>query len=111
YDPHNTMSVPIPIHQNTYNDWQTRSQYFENIRSRIATMPEVVEAGISTNATPPSNGNNQRFEIFGQLSAENPEFLLNFIDPGYFSVLHIPLVEGRLWDRPEILRGAHLAVI
>lgn len=111
YEPHNTMSVPIPIHQNTYKDWQARSQYFENIRSRIAAMPEVVEAGISTNATPPSNGNHQRVEIFGKGSAENPEVSLNFIDQNYFSVLRIPMIEGRLWDRPEILRAAHLAVI
>src|ERR1700761_5175043 len=111
YDPHNVMSVPIPVHQNTYQDWQARSQYFENIRARIAAMPEVVEAGISTNATPPSNGNNQRIEIFGKGSAEAPEALINFIDSGYFSVLHIPMVEGRLWDHPEIMRGAHLAVI
>ncbi len=74
-------------------------------------MPEVVEAGISTDATPPSNGNNQRIEIFGKGSAESPEALINFIDSGYFSVLHIPMVEGRLWDHPEIMRGAHLAVI
>jgi putative ABC transport system permease protein len=111
YDPHNTMSVPIPIHENTYNDWQSRAQYFETIRARIATMPEVVEAGISTNATPPSSGNNRRIEIFGKGSAENPEALIHFVDFGYFSVLHIPLVEGRLWDRPEILRAAHFAVI
>jgi len=111
YEPHNVMSVPIPIHQNTYTDWQARSQYFENIRSRIAAMPEVVEAGIGTNATPPSNGNNQRIEIFGKGTAESPEALINFIDQNYFSVLHIPMVEGRLWDRPEILRAAHLAVI
>ena len=111
YDPHNTMSVPIPIHENTYKDWQARSQYFETIRTRIAAMPEVVEAGISTNATPPSNGNRQRVEIFGKGSAENPEVSLNYIDQNYFSVLHIPMIEGRLWDRPEILRAAHLAII
>jgi putative ABC transport system permease protein len=35
----------------------------------------------------------------------------NYIDSNYFSVLHIPMAEGRLWERPEILRGAHLAVI
>jgi putative ABC transport system permease protein len=111
YDPRNVMSVPIPIHENTYKDWQARSQYFENIRSRIASMPEVVEVGIGTNATPPSNGNNQRIEIFGKGTAENPEALINFIDSNYFSVLHIPMIEGRLWDHSEIMRGAHLAVI
>jgi putative ABC transport system permease protein len=111
YEPHNVMSVPIPIHENTYKDWQARSQYFENIRSRIAAMPEVVEAGISTNATPPSSGQNQRIEIFGKASAENPEVRLNFIDSSYFSVLRIPVLQGRLWDHPEIMRGAPLAVI
>jgi len=34
--------------------------YFEQLREKIAAMPEVVEAGISTNATPPSNGWGQR---------------------------------------------------
>jgi len=111
YDPHNAMSVPIPIHENTYGTWKARSEYFEQIRSRIAAMPQVVEAGISTNATPPSNGWNQQFEISGSTSTEKPETRLNFVDSGYFSVLHIPLLQGRLWDRPEIMRGASLALV
>ena len=111
YDPHNAMSVPIPIHENTYGTWKARSEYFEQIRSRIAAMPQVVEAGISTNATPPSNGWNQQFEISGSTSTEKLETRLNFVDFGYFSVLHIPLLQGRLWDRPEIMRGASLALV
>ncbi len=111
YDPHNAMSVPIPIHENTYGTWKARSEYFEQIRSRIAAMPQVVEAGISTNATPPSNGWNQQFEISGSTSTEKSETRLNFVDSGYFSVLHIPLLQGRLWDRPEIMRGASLALV
>jgi putative ABC transport system permease protein len=111
YDPRNVMSVPIPIHENTYKDWQARSQYFESIRSHIAAMPEVVEVGIGTNATPPSNGQDMRIEIFGKGTAENPEARINFIDSNYFSVLHIPMLEGRLWDHPEVMRAAHLAVI
>jgi putative ABC transport system permease protein len=111
YDPHNAMSLPIPIHENTHGNWKDRSEYFEQIRTRVAAMPEVVDAGISTNATPPSNGNEQRFEIFGSGAAEKPEARLNFIDSEYFSVLHIPLVQGRLWDKPEVARGAPLVVI
>src|SRR5437763_7941905 len=48
YDPHYTMSVPIPVHDGTYGSWKERSQYFEQIRSRIASMPQVIAAGIST---------------------------------------------------------------
>src|SRR6185437_7887584 len=33
------------------------------------------------------------------------------VDSDYFSVLRIPLLQGRLLTREEVLRGAHLAVI
>jgi len=111
YDPHATMSVPIPIHENTYVSWRDRAQYFEQIRATIAAMPEVVSAGISTNATPPSNGWDTRFEIFGSAAAEKPEARVNFISPEYLEVLHIPLSQGRIWDHTETMRAASVAVI
>jgi predicted permease len=111
YDPHQTMSVPIPIHQGTYGSWKERSQYFDEIRTRLAALPQVVAAGISTNATPPSNGNDARLEIMGAGQSEKPVVRVNFISPEYFSVLHIPLLQGRLWDHAETMRGAALAVI
>jgi putative ABC transport system permease protein len=111
YDPHNTMSVGIPVHDNTYKTWEERSVYFDQIRQRLAAMPEVEVAGISTNATPPSNGNTNRFEILGRPVLQNQELRTNFISPEYFSVLRIPLAQGRLWDHAETMRGAHLAVI
>src|SRR6266851_2644404 len=61
YDPHNTMSVGIPVHQNVHVSWEDRSTYYDQILTRIAEMPEVVAAGISTNATPPSNGSDVYF--------------------------------------------------
>jgi len=111
YDPHFAMSVPIPVHENTHGPWKDRSEYFEQLRARLASMPEVVSAGISTNATPPSNGRTQQFEIFGSGSGEKPEALVNYISGEYFPVLRIPLVQGRIWDPPETMRGAAVAVI
>ena len=111
YDPHNTMSVGIPVHQNTHVSWEERSNYFRQLLARVQTMPEVVAAGISTNATPPSNGWDQSVEIFGRPAGEQQKARANFVSPEYFSVLHIPLLQGRLWDQPEIARGARLAVI
>jgi predicted permease len=110
YDPGHTMSVPIPIHDNTHVSWQDRSQYFEQLRAKIAAMPEVVAAGMSTNATPPSNGNDTRIEILGN-GGEKPEARLNFVSPEYFPLLRIPLSQGRIWDHAETMRGAALAVI
>jgi predicted permease len=111
YDPHHTMSIGIPVHDNTHMKWEDRSQYFEQIRERIAELPEVVDAGISTNATPPSNGNFGTFEIFGQTVAKEQQARVNFVSPEYFSVLHIPQAVGRLWTHAETMRGARLAVV
>jgi predicted permease len=111
YDPHRTMSIGIPVHDNTHMKWEDRAQYFEQIRAKIAAMPGVVGAGISTNATPPSNGWNTPFEIFGQSLAQEQQARTNFVSPEYFTVLHIPLAAGRLWTHAETIRGARLALV
>ena len=111
YEPHNVMSVGIPVHQNTHGSWGDRSSYFNQILAHVQALPGVVSAGISSNATPPSNGWRIGFEILGQPSAHQDEIRANFVSPEYFSVLRIPLLEGRLWDRPEVARGARMAVI
>ena len=111
YDPHNVMSVGIPIHENTLNTWAERANYITQLRDRIATVPGVISAGISTNATPPSNGWPQPFDILGKNASEQQETLVNFVSPEYFTILHIPLDEGRLWEQSEISRGATLAIV
>ncbi|MGB6597255.1 MAG: ABC transporter permease [Candidatus Acidiferrum sp.] len=111
YDPHFAMSVPIPVHENTHMSWQDRAEYFEQLRARLAAMPEVEMAGISSNATPPSNGNDNKIEIMGRADAEKPTVRVNFVSPEYFLLLRIPLAQGRIWDHAETMRGAPLAII
>jgi predicted permease len=111
YDPRNAMSLPIPVHQNSHLSWQDRSQYFEQLRAKLAAMPEVVEAGLSTNATPPLPIGSASIEIMSRQGAEKPNVRVNLISPEYFSVLKIPLLQGRIWDHPETMRGAPLAIV
>jgi predicted permease len=111
YDPHNVMSVGIPVHENTLKTWAERSAYFGQLRERVNAMPGVVLAGISANATPPSNGWSQPFEILGKTASEYQDARINFVSPEYFSILRIPLIAGRLWQQAEISRGATLAVV
>ncbi|MGA2596831.1 MAG: ABC transporter permease [Bryobacteraceae bacterium] len=111
YDPHHVMSVGVPIHDNTLKTWEERTAYFELLKDKIAAMPEVVSTGISTNATPPDNGWKTKFELLGRPAAIKQEARLNLISPEYFPLLRIPLVQGRLFDQAETVRGAHVAVI
>ena len=111
YDPHHVMSLGIPVHENTLNGWAERAAYFTQLRERVADIPGVVSAGISSNATPPSNGWAQPFDILGKTAVDQQQARANFVSPEYFTILHIPLVEGRLWEQGEISRGATLAVV
>ncbi len=111
YDPHNTMSVGIPVHQNSYTTWEARKTYFNQLLTMVSATPEVVSAGLSTNATPPNNGWEQRFEISGKPAAQQQRARINFVSSEYFSVLHIPLLQGRIWDESETMRGSKLALI
>jgi len=111
YDPHNVMSVGIPVHDNTYTTWEARRAYFHQLLQKVGSMPDVVSAGLSTNATPPSNGFEQRFEVSGKPMAGQQRARINLISPEYFSVLHIPLLQGRIWDESETSHGSKLAII
>jgi putative ABC transport system permease protein len=111
YDPHNVMSVGLPVHENTFTTWEARAAYFAQLRERMARIPEIEEAGISTNATPPENGWEQKVETRGKVEAEDQKARVNFVSPEYFSLLRIPLRQGRLMDQGEIARGARVAVV
>ena len=111
YNPHNVMSVGIPVHDNSYITWETRSAYFDQLMQKVSAMPEVVSAGLSTNATPPDNGRNNKFEIMGKPAPAEQQARINFVSPEYFPVLQIPLMSGRIWDQSETRHGAKVAVI
>lgn len=113
YDPHNVVSVGIPLHDNTYMTWQARGNYFEQLRASVAALPDVVSAAISTNATPPDSGWEQRVELLGKPSAspETQTARANFVGRDYFQTLHTPLLEGRVWSPSEESRGAAMVLV
>jgi predicted permease len=113
YDPHNVIVIGIPLHENTMTTWEARANYFEQLRAGISELPDVVSTAISTNATPPNSGWEQRFELLGKpaISPAAQTARIDFVDPGYFSTLHVPLVEGRIWNSAEMAHGAALVLV
>jgi len=111
YDPHNIMSVGIPVHDGTYKTWAERAPYFEQLKAKAAEVPGVTMVAISSNATPPSNGANAKFEIVGKPASEDQSMQFNMVSPEYFSALRIPVKQGRIWNADENHRGAPMMVI
>ncbi len=111
YDPHNIMSVGIPLHEGAYKTWAERAAYFEQIHDKAAQIPGVTIAAISTNATPPSNGFGTKFDILGKPSASDQTLRVNVVSREYFPALRIPLLQGRIWDHAEEHRAAPMVVV
>ncbi|HEY1899681.1 MAG TPA: ABC transporter permease [Steroidobacteraceae bacterium] len=111
YDPHNVMSVGIPVHDGTYKTWGERAAYFDQVQKKVATVRGVTMTAISGNATPPTNGWGTHIDFLGKAAQDEQRVRVNFVSPTYFPVLRVPLLQGRIWDDTEDRNGAHLAVI
>jgi len=113
YDPHNVVSAGVPLRENTYTTWEARVNYFEQLRSSVAALPDVVSASIATNAIPPHSGSEQRFELRDKPSSspEAQTARVHFVDSTYFSTLQMPLLQGQTWSAAEVARGAALVVV
>lgn len=111
YDPHNIMSVGIPIREGAYKTWEERRTYFEQLHDKVAQIPGVMIAAISTNATPPANGFNTRFDILGKPSGQDQTLRVNVVSREYFPALRIPLLQGRIWDGDEEHRAAPVVIV
>jgi putative ABC transport system permease protein len=113
YDPHHVLSVDVPLQENTYTTWQARVNYFEELRARIATLPDVTSTAVAGNGMLPYGGFELRFDLLGKPAAspEAQTARVEFVGPGYFSTLHIPLLEGRIWNSAEVSHGALLVLV
>jgi predicted permease len=111
YDPHNVMSLQLPVHDNRYKTWEARASYFEQLREKVSEIPGVTEAAVSIFSNPPRSGFDQRFEIAGRSSGKPETALLQIVSPEFFPTLHIPLLRGRFWNSDENQKAARFAVI
>jgi predicted permease len=111
YQPKHVMSVLIPIRDDAHTTWADRTSFYTELHHKIASMPGVLSAGISTNATPPDSGWRLPVEILGKPASQAQEAQVEFVGSEYFSTLQIPFMSGRLWDQSEIARGATLVLV
>ena len=111
YQPQHVMAVQIPIREDAHTTWADRVRFYTELRDRIAAMPGVLSAGLSTNATPPNSGWRQPVEVMGKPAGQSQEAAVELVGSEYFATLQIPLLSGRLWDPSEIARGATLVVV
>lgn len=118
YDPTNVMSLGIMLHVHDPGEWgrrirshDVRTAYIEQIRASIASVPGVSTVAVGTDATPPYAGAVDSFVIDGNAEREQPQARVMLVGPQYFAALHIPVIQGRIWNADENVRGDFIAVV
>src|SRR5579863_2202664 len=73
YQPQHVMSVVIPVRDGAHTTWEDRARFFTELHDKMAAMPGVLSAGISTNATPPDSGWRRPVELLGKPASQTQE--------------------------------------
>jgi predicted permease len=115
FDPDHVFSVALRLPKLAGATIQERIPKFvneeESIRQAVAQTPGVAEAGWSTIWHPATWGFNTKVEIQSKPALTDAEAVCSEISPQLLSVLHVPLLRGRVFDGSEAERQAHLALV
>jgi predicted permease len=121
YDPANVIKVGVSLHANDPGEWgriqshEGRTAYIEQLRQKIATIPDVSTVAVGLDAAPPTigfdTGAENAFSMDGTRDPEQQQARVIFVDQRYFAALRIPIIQGRLWNADENSRGDFVAVV
>ena len=111
YEPHNVMALGLPIRSAEYSSIATRAAFVEAMQAQAPQVSGVTEVAVSTNVTPPDSGFTIPIQILGLPSNADPIVSWNLVSGEYFSLLRIPIVQGRLWTHSEVHNAARLALV
>ncbi len=97
FDPANVLVVPLEMTATGYEIPQRR-EFCQRLRTRLAAQPGVI--AVSWAETTPLwffGGPLEQVDVEGYVPgpSESMKIERNIVDPGYFGLLRIPLVEGR----------------
>ncbi len=81
------------------------TQFSNTVIDRISTLPDVLHAAIATGAPFTSDGYSTTFDLRDHQAGPNdpePHAGVLYVTPGYFDVLKIPLISGRLFTNADM---------
>ncbi len=110
YDPSNTMMISVAFDPGQLKSWAERVARLDAVQENLQHVPGVLSL-TSAADIPPSGPPAQPFELVGETSLRPKQAEQDSVGQNYFSQLHIPLLEGRLWTSDEEHEGIPLAVV
>lgn len=110
----NVLTMRLGLPEARYGEPQQKVAFFEQMIARVRALPGVSGAGLVSAAPGEGWMGDDLMSI-----AEHPplpkgqglDFMLRGADPGYFSAIGLPLLQGRIFRLDERLKRANVVVI
>jgi predicted permease len=111
FDPHNSLLMFMALPEGSYKTWEDRIQYVDAMTEKMKATPGVLDAAAFNAGLPPEGEWQQPVSVVGDPDSNGRQSGVMLVSANYFSVLRIPVLQGRVPNRAEVLRGAHLTVV
>jgi putative ABC transport system permease protein len=115
FQPDQVLKFEVSLPESAYLDSTKRGSFFQTALRGVSSLPGVSGAAVTSNL-PASNVDNEKtlFTIQGRPALQASEAAaadLQTISGDYFSVLKIPLIEGRFFTEADKATAARVAII
>src|SRR5579859_809257 len=115
FQPDQVLKFEVSLPKSAYPDSLRQANFFQTALRNVSSVPGVSGAALTSNL-PASNVDNEKtlFTIQGRpalQASEAPAADLQTISGDYFSVLQIPLIEGRFFTEADNATAARVAII
>jgi len=100
--------LPLPIER--YKTAAQIAGFYQPLLERLKNLPGVL-AATETSTLPPYGGIPSPIDIPGKTHVENWDAIFQLSSEGYFPVLRIQLLQGRIFSEAEVAGARQLAVV
>jgi len=116
FDPNNLIAADLNLSPLRYQTLAQEEDFFDRLKTMIATIPGVESATVAIGAPPQGGGITFGLDIEVEGRAPeppDPKLILpfNYADPNYFSALRIPILRGRAFSAEDAINAPPAMII
>lgn len=100
---HNILIGRMGLFEEQYPTPESRNHFFQTLSDKLASRPGVLQAAVTT-GLPGASGSDTEYAVRGRgLVGEfaSRDIYFGVATPGFFDLLQIPLLQGRLYDQRD----------
>jgi putative ABC transport system permease protein len=113
FDSQNLLTFAVGLPDNLYKDDASALQFEQKFAAKLRALPGVQDAAVTSKLPVTGNGNTIRFIVEGRPTAQGQEDECNIRDvtANYFSVMKVPLIEGRFFGPTDIAGAPPIVIV